>query len=194
MSKIKFMSTLSELLTPLNQDDRDKFLDYYEEMIEDYKETGLSEEEIFKKLGNPRDIARNILREHDIVDIKMPSNNKTINTILLILGFPLWGSLLFAGAALVFSFYIVIWCLPFITSVTSISLLGASIFSIIGVPFMMADTLSVGVVQLGIATSSFGFSILLWLITIPIYKHLLKFTKDVTKKLISVFTGRLIKI
>lgn len=194
MSKIEFMSALNELLAPLNQDDRDKFLDYYEEMIEDYKETGLYEEEIFKKLGNPSDIAINILREHDIVDIKMPSNNKTINTILLILGFPIWGSLLFAGAALVFSFYIVIWCVPFITSVLSVSLLGASIFSMLGVPFMMADTLAIGIVQLGVAIGSLGLSILSGLITVPIYKYLLKFTKEVTKNLISVFNRRLLRI
>ncbi|MGL4742422.1 MAG: hypothetical protein ACRC41_16785, partial [Sarcina sp.] len=67
-------------------------------------------------------------------------------------------------------------------------------FTFIATPFMMLDTLSVGIVQLGIGFAALGFSILGALITIPIYKHLLKFTKQVTRILIVFFNRRIISI
>ncbi|MGL4990354.1 MAG: DUF1700 domain-containing protein [Sarcina sp.] len=194
MNKADFLYTLNKLLIPLEQNEKNKFLEYYEEIIEDYKEAGLSEDEIFKKLDTPKNIAKNILKEHDVIDLKMPSNNKILNIILLILGFPLWGSLLLAAVLFLFSFYIIIWCFPFITGVTSISLFAASIFSLIGTPFMMIDTLSIGVVQLGVSIACLGFAILSGFITLPMCKYLINFTKQVTKLLILFFTRRVLSI
>lgn len=188
MNKSTFIETLRRLLKPLGKDECNKFISYYEEIIEDYKESGLTEQEIVEKIGSPESIANNILSEQDSININIPSfKSKILNIVLLILGFPLWGSLLLAAVLLVLSAYIIIWCIPFTTGVSSIAFFAASLFSIIGSPFMMADILSVGIVQLGIGVALVGISILLGLITIYLSKKILVITNKLTFKVFKLF-------
>ena len=195
MIKSAFIDTLRASLESLNKDERDKFISYYEEIIEDYKESGLTEQEVINKIGSPQSIANNILSEQDTISINMPSfNSKILNIILLVLGFPLWGSLLLTVVLLILSAYIVIWCVPFTTGVSAIAFFVAALVSIIGSPFMMSDTLAVGVVQLGLGISSVGISILLGLITIYLSKHFIAITKKLTYKVLKSFSKKVVKI
>lgn len=195
MTKTTFIDTLRGLLQSLNEDECNKFISYYEEIIEDYKENGLTEEEVIKKIGTPQSIADNILSEQDSINIKVPSfSSKILNIILLILGFPLWGSLLLALVLLILSAYIIIWCIPFTTGASSIAFFVAALISIIGSPFMMADVLTVGIVQLGLGVSSVGLSILLGCITIYLSKKLVVITKKLTFKIFKSFNKKVVKI
>lgn len=195
MTKTTFIDTLRGLLQSLNEDECNKFISYYEEIIEDYKENGLTEEEVIKKIGTPQSIADNILSEQDSINIKVPSfSSKILNVILLILGFPLWGSLLLALVLLILSAYIIIWCIPFTTGASSIAFFVAALISIIGSPFMMADVLTVGIVQLGLGVSSVGLSILLGCITIYLSKKLVVITKKLTFKIFKSFNKKVVKI
>lgn len=195
MTKSTFIDTLRGLLESLNEDECNKFISYYEEIIEDYKESGLTEEEVIKKIGSPQSIAKNILSEEDSININIPSfNSKILNIILLILGFPLWGSLLLTVVLLILSAYIIIWCIPFTTGVSSIALLTAALFSIVGSPFMMADVLTVGIVQLGLGIASVGISILLGFITIYLSKKFIVITKQLTFKVFKSFNKKVVKI
>lgn len=195
MTKTTFIDTLRGLLQSLNEDECNKFISYYEEIIEDYKESGLTEEEVIKKIGTPQSIADNILSEQDSIDIKVPSfSSKILNAILLILGFPLCGSLLLALVLLILSVYIIIWCIPFTTGASSIAFFVAALISIIGSPFMMADVLTVGIVQLGLGVSSVGLSILLGCITIYLSKKLVIITKKLTFKIFKSFNKKVVKI
>lgn len=195
MTKTTFIDTLRGLLQSLNEDECNKFISYYEEIIEDYKENGLTEEEVIKKIGTPQSIADNILSEQNSINIKVPSfSSKILNVILLILGFPLWGSLLLALVLLILSVYIIIWCIPFTTGASSIAFFVAALISIIGSPFMMADVLTVGIVQLGLVVSSVGLSILLGCITIYLSKKLVIITKKLTFKIFKSFNKKVVKI
>lgn len=195
MTKTTFIDTLRGLLQSLNEDECNKFISYYEEIIEDYKENGLTEEEVIKKIGTPQSIADNILSEQNSINIKVPSfSSKILNVILLILGFPLWGSLLLALVLLILSVYIIIWCIPFTTGASSIAFFVAALISIIGSPFMMADVLTVGIVQLGLGVSSVGLSILLGCITIYLSKKLVIITKKLTFKIFKSFNKKVVKI
>ncbi len=193
MSKSIFIDTLRGLLEPLNKEERDKFISYYEEIIEDYKESGLTEQEVIDKIGSPQSIANDILSEQNSINIPS-SNSKILNKILLILGFPLWGSLLLTAVLFILSVYIVILCIPFTTGVSSIAFFGAALVSIIGSPFMMFDTLNVGVVQLGLGVSSIGMSILLGFITIYLSKNIIGITKDLTSKVLKSFKKKVVKM
>ncbi len=193
MSKSIFIDTLRGLLEPLNKEERDKFISYYEEIIEDYKESGLTEQEVIDKIGSPQSIANDILSEQNSINIPS-SNSKILNKILLILGFPLWGSLLLTAVLFILSVYIVILCILFTTGVSSIAFFGAALVSIIGSPFMMFDTLNVGVVQLGLGVSSIGMSILLGFITIYLSKNIIGITKDLTSKVLKSFKKKVVKM
>lgn len=195
MTKSAFVDTLRELLKSLNKSECDKFISYYEEIIEDYKESGLTEQEIMKKIGSPEAIADNILSEQGTTNIKIPSfNSKILNIILLILGFPLWGSLLLAAVLLILSGYIIIWCLPFVTGVSAISFFVAALLSIVGSPFVMVHVLSLGFAQLGLGISLIGISALLGLITIYLSKKFIVVTKKLSLKILKSFNRKVVQI
>lgn len=195
MIKSTFIDNLKVLLESLNEDERDKFISYYEEIIEDYMENGFTEQEVISKIGSPQSIANSILSEQDSLNINIPSSNsKILNMMLLILGFPLWGSLLLAVALFILSVYIVIWCAPFTTGVSSVAFFVAALVGITGSPFMMFDSLAVGIVQLGLGVSLIGISILLGFITSYLAKKVICITKKLTFKIVKSFKKKVVKI
>lgn len=195
MNKLEFLNTLEKYLKCIEKQDRDKFIRYYEEMIEDYKEDGCKEVDAIKKVGDPRDIANTILSEQDDVISKVPSTgSKVINKVLLILGFPLWGSLALSAILFILSACIVIWSFPFVTGVSAISFFVGSLFSILGAPFVMLETIPVGIVQLGLGIAFMGLSILLALITTYLYKKLVDIMKTFKSKLGRVISEKVVKI
>lgn len=60
MNKKSFLRQLSFRLIFMNKEQKQSVLDYYSEMIDDYIEDGYSEEEAVKKLGDIKDIVRDI--------------------------------------------------------------------------------------------------------------------------------------
>lgn len=193
MNRAEFIEVLRKELVSLKKAERDKFINYYEEIINDYIENGLTEEEVIEKVGNPKIIAKNILNEQGNVEFEAPSiNSKIINIILLILGFPLWGSLLFAGLMLILSGLIIVWFVPFASGVSAIAFFAAGLLSIVATPFMIADVLSVGIVQLGMGISSIGVSFLLAMATIYLSKKFSRFTKEICSRIFKLFNRRMV--
>lgn len=193
MNRAEFIEVLRKELVSLKKAERDKFINYYEEIINDYIENGLTEEEVIEKVGNPKIIAKNILNVQGNVEFEAPSiNSKIINIILLILGFPLWGSLLFAGLMLILSGLIIVWFVPFASGVSAIAFFAAGLLSIVATPFMIADVLSVGIVQLGMGISSIGVSFLLAMATIYLSKKFSRFTKEICSRIFKLFNRRMV--
>jgi uncharacterized membrane protein len=165
-------------------------------MIEDHIENGLSELEAIKKIGSPKNIADEILSEQDTIIIKIPSaDSKKLNAALIILGFPLWGSLLLAAVLFILSVYTIIWCLPFATGVSAIGLFVAALVSILASPFVIInDAFAVGIVQFGIGIVSIGISILSALLTVFLIKKISPVTKSFTTKLVGAFRKKVVRI
>ncbi len=89
---------------------------YYEEIIADLMEDGYSEEDAISKLGSIQETVANVKGNEEIIEIKkMKTTTSAWVSILLILGFPLWGSLMAAWLCLLLAAYILIWCVPIIT-------------------------------------------------------------------------------
>lgn len=195
MTKSTFIENLRVLLKSINEDERNKFISYYEEIFDDYMENGFTEEEVINKIGSPESIANSILEEQDSLNIKVPSfNSKILNTVLLILGFPLWGSLLLTVALIILSIYIIIFCVPFTTGVMSVSFFGAGLFGVIASLFLMFDGLALGIVQLGVCISLIGASILLGIITLYVSKKVMSITSKLTLKIVKSFKRKEIAI
>lgn len=194
MNKSEFITSLNDLLFPISNNERKKFIAYYEEMIEDYKENGLTEEESIAKIGSPEAIADNILGEQDTVSIKLPLRNKMLIIALLILGFPLWGSILLSVVLFILSLYIVIWCVPFTTGVSCISFFAVGLVSIVGSPFVMSSVLAIGILQLGLGITSIGIAILSGLATVFLFKKFILITKKITFTVINIFNKKVVRI
>ena len=116
MTKQEYMSALRKSLSGLPQDEVEERLTFYEEMIDDRMEEGLSEEVAVAGIGSVEDVSKQILADvpfGKIVKerIKPKRELQGRDILLIVLGFPLWGSLLIAGAAIVISIYAVIFSL-----------------------------------------------------------------------------------
>ena len=110
MNKKEFLRSLSGSLRGMSRAERAKSLEYCAEMIQDHMEEGLSEEEAVARLGSADEIARQIL-ESGGVQGKQGSRVPVWMIVLIVLGSPVWLSLLFAGLAVVLAAYIVAWSL-----------------------------------------------------------------------------------
>jgi len=194
LSKEEFVSELDKYLKKLNSFERKKFISYYEEMIEDYKENGFSEEDAVSKVGNPELIAHEIIGEQESVIIKIPSTRSTgLNIVLIVLGFPLWGSILLSGIMLILCIYIIIWCIPVMTGALAVGSFVVALISIFASFFVMVDKFAIGLIQLGLGIVSIGAMIISVYLTIIFSKKLFIVTNKFTSYISGVFHKKVVR-
>ena len=114
MTKREFLSELRYRLSDLNDEDFEASVAYYEEMINDRMEDGLSEEEAVKAIGTPAEAASHILEEISLgklIKARLSAKSKlpVWVIVLLIVGAPIWLSLLVSAVSAVFSVYASLW-------------------------------------------------------------------------------------
>ncbi len=137
MTKQGFLAALRAGLSGLPQSDIDERVSFYAEMIDDRMEEGLSEEEAVVAVGSVNDIVRQVVDEYPFsalfktrIRARKPMSALTI--VLLVLGSPVWLSLLIAAFAVVFSVWISLWAI--IVSLWSVfaSSVGVAIGGVVG--------------------------------------------------------------
>lgn len=116
MTKRQFLDELKTALRGLPQDDVNERLSFYEEMIDDRMEEGLSEEQAVAGVGSVGEIAAQTVAEVPIFKIvkervKPSRTLRAWEIILLILGFPLWFPLLIAACSVILALYAVVFSL-----------------------------------------------------------------------------------
>ncbi len=114
MTKTEFLSQLKDKLSALPDEDVKERISFYSEMIDDRIEDGYSEEDAVAMLGNIDEIAEQIIGSTPLTKIvrkKVSSHRKlgALEIILLILGSPIWLSLLITVVSVVFSIYVSLW-------------------------------------------------------------------------------------
>lgn len=113
MTKREFLERLEKSLSGLPQNDLKERLSFYGEMIDDRMEEGVSEEEAVQKIGDIDQIASAILSEIPALNIqekaKPKSKLKAWEIVLLVLGSPIWLSLLISAVAVALSLYASLW-------------------------------------------------------------------------------------
>ena len=168
MDKIDFLSALQKGLSGLPQDDIDRSIDYYSEMIDDMTEEGMSEEEAVAALGTLEDIVKQIISEIPLTKlvkekIKPKKRLGALEILLLILGSPIWLSLLIAAFAVMISIYAVLWSV--IISLWSVfaSFVACALGGIAaGIVFICLGNPHVGIAMIGAGIFCAGLSILLF--------------------------------
>lgn len=181
MDRIDFIKALAdELAYQVKPSELHELINYYDEIIQDLMEEGYTEEEAVAKLGSPRELAKEAAGVKEI-EIEIPRRFNPLVILLLIIGFPIWGSLLFAGLCLLLSFYLVIWCIPFSTGIFGIASVFAGLFSAIFSPLVMVGSIFAGVTQLGLGFLFFGLGILSLQFTYAISGFFLRITRNMTR-------------
>lgn len=110
MNRKTFVRRLSWRLRSLPADERVESLAYYTEMIQDRMEEGMGEEQAVAQLGSVDEIARQILQNSPCPQ-RGSRAGRAWMVVLIVLGSPIWLSLLVAVLAVALSLYVVAWSL-----------------------------------------------------------------------------------
>lgn len=168
MTKLKFLLSLNEKLSGLPEDDIQERLSFYSEMIEDRMEEGLSEEEAVTAIGSIDEIAAQIIAEippaQTPIAVETPKKrSKVLEIILIILGSPIWLSLLISAFAVILSLYVSLWAViislwAVFASVTACALAGFAA----GLGLILFSDHLTGIAMIGAGIICVGLSIILF--------------------------------
>ena len=147
MSRAEFLRHLRWRLAQMPQSEIEKNVAYYDEMFSDMIEDGMTEEEAAARLGDPEEIAKELLRDMPMSELVRsrvrPSGGWTAFSILLaVVLCPIWLPLLIAAAAVVLGLFIALWAVALAVLavvvalvVGAVTLVGAAIFGYLSVPW-----------------------------------------------------------
>lgn len=190
MSKLEFIRALRGALGQMPPEERETQIAYYEELIDDMCEDGMSEEEAVAHLGDPAAVAQELLSQLPLSTLvktgMRPKGGWTALTIiLLVLGAPVWLPLLISALVIVLSLLLVLWVLVLVYAVVVLALGVSAVASLAAVPF--------GIVSfpllpaLGAALVCGGLCVLLALGLPPLCRAAGRFCAWMFKKIKSLF-------
>lgn len=168
MTKLNFLLSLRDALSSLPQEESEERLRFYSEMIEDRVEEGLTEEEAVAAVGSVEEIANQIRGEFPYPKAapKTPKPKKRLNAgeiLLLVLGSPLWLSLLITAFAVVFALWISLWAVVVSLWAVFASVAACSVAGITaGIGFIVGGYTHTGIAMIGAGIVCAGLSILLF--------------------------------
>ena len=114
MTKLDFLNALERGLQQLPQEERERHLSYYSEMLDDMIEDGTDEEQAVATLGDAGALAGEILRETSLPvlvksRVKPQKGWDTGSIVFMILCSPIWIPVSLVLLSLVLTVYICIW-------------------------------------------------------------------------------------
>ena len=161
MSKADFLRLLERALMQLSEEERQKNLEYYSELLDDMMEEGMTEAEATAKLGSPNQIAQSILQE-------MPLG-KLVSTRMK----PRSG---WTPLAIVLAVFVSIWALGFAAVAVVIALAVAVVAAPIFAVRAAVMTLPLGLMLLGAGLVLLGLCVLGGLMAVELCKLLWQLT------------------
>lgn len=165
MNKQKFLAELRQGLTGLAREELEERLLFYSEMIDDRMEEGLSEQEAVRAIGSVDEIVAQIVMEIPFAElfkqkIKPRRALRAWEIVLLLLGAPIWLSLLIAVFAVVLSLFAVLWS-AIVSAWAVFASLALSVIGLVPMGIVMATGAggAAGLVAVGAGLACVGLSI-----------------------------------
>ena len=194
MEKYEFLTELCARLWALPEEDAKRSVDYYSEMIDDRMEDGMTEEAAVAAIGDVDEIAKSILAnaslpKPEIQPKKAGRKHRWWEILLLILGSPIWLSLIIAAAAVIFAVWASLWSVVISLYAVTVALGASSVGFIFG-NFFMLETPGAPLVTLGIGLVCAGLAIVFFIISDLAAKGMVRFTKLIIKGIKGMFTGK----
>jgi uncharacterized membrane protein len=193
MDKREFLARLEAGLRGLPPEDLAEHLSFYEEMIEDRMEDGLTEAEAVAGIGPVEDIVQQIVAEtplRKIVRERMRPERKMRGweIVLLALGSPIWLSLLISAFAVLLSVYVVIWSVIVSLWAVDLALLVSSAAGVLaGVVLICKGSVLTGLAAIGAGLMCLGLSIFLFYGCLAATKGAAMLTKKIALWIKSLF-------
>lgn len=168
MGKQEFLVQLRKGLSGLPQEDIEERLTFYSEMIDDRMEEGITEEEAVAAIGTVDEIVKQVIAETPLAKIakeriKSKRRSRAGEIVLLVLGSPIWLSLLIAAFAIILAAYIVVWSVVItlwsieasFAACTLGGIVSATVFSFQGNGFTGLAMLGAGIICAGLSIFMF---------------------------------------
>ena len=196
MTRIEFVLALQDKLKGLPKAELLERIEFYNEMIADRMEDGLSEEEAVAAVGPVEKIAAQIITDIPLVKIakekiKAKKSIKAWEIVLLALGSPIWVSLGIAAVAVILSVYIVLWSVIISLWAIFAAVIGCSLGGFVsGVGIIVYGSAFIGIAMLGVGIFCTGFSILTFYGCRAATKGILILTKKVALCIKNCFIKR----
>lgn len=122
MNKLEFLNILRQELERQSISNIDNMIEYYDEMICDRVEDGMTEEEAVESMDSIQDIVREAVLDKSVPTLVKERVKKSrekakadghgwVWVLLAVLGFPVWFPLVLTAIILAFVFFLVFWIL-----------------------------------------------------------------------------------
>ena len=196
MNKQGFLTELKARLSGLPQSDIEERLTFFGEMIDDRIEEGLTEEEAVSAIGTVDEVAGQIVAETPLTKlvkerVKPKRSLRAWEIVLLILGSPIWFSVLIAVFAVIFAVYVAIWSVIISLWATFVSLAVSSLAAVAAaVVFAFNSNWLTGAAMFGAGIFCAGLTILLFFGCKAATKGVLVLTKNIALGIKSLLVGK----
>ena len=196
MNKQQFLERLQQELCGLPQQELEDRLAFYGEIIDDRTEEGLTEEQAVAELGTMEQIVGQILEEIPLPklvhnQIKPKRKLQAWELILLILGAPIWFSLLVAAFSVLLAGYAVIWTMILAIWAGWCAVIGSGIGGIFALlPFCLQGHPLPGLAVCGVGLFCLGASVYLFFGCKAATKGIFRLTKKLILWIKACFIGK----
>ncbi len=196
MNREEYLEKLRLALAQMPAEEKERQIAYYDELISDMCEDGMSETEATAKLGDPGKVAEELLAALPLGTlvksrIKSAGGLSALTIALLVLGFPLWFPLLIAAFAVVLSLFIVLWCVPLAFWAAFIGCAVGAAGSLFGLVLLLFHgTVTARLAALAAVLVLTGVSILLFFVCRGVTRGTFFLTKKTGTGILSLFAGK----
>lgn len=193
MNKQEFLAQLRKGLSGLPKEDIDERLTFYSEMIDDRMEDGIPEETAICEIGAIDELVSQIIADIPLTKlvkekITPKEKMKAWEIVLLVLGSPIWLSLLIAAFAVIFSLYVVLWSVIISLWATFASFVACGLVGIAaGVYFATGGNGLTGIAMIGAGIVCAGLSVFMFFGCKAATKGILNLTKKLAIRIKNCF-------
>lgn len=165
MNKREFLERLGAGLSCLPREDVEERLSFYGEMIDDYVENGLAEEEAVARIGSVDEIVSQTVGEAPLAKLvkERARKNRKLRAweiVLIAVGSPVWAPLLIVALAVVAVICISMWSVILSLWAVSVSLAVCAPAGVaLGVLMIVQGSLSAGLCAIALGLISAGLAI-----------------------------------
>lgn len=169
MNKQEFLSALRKGLADFSEEEIKEYIDFYSEMIDDRTEEGLTEEEAVADIGPVQDVIDKIIIETPLPTLVKTKLNKEHklkgwHIALIVIGSPIWLSLLVSLFSVVFSVAVAIFSVIIALYAVNLSLAACTIGGILAtIPMIICQNPMSALASLGMGLFCAGGAILMFL-------------------------------
>ena len=191
MNKQEYLEALRGALAQMPQEEREKQLSYYDELIADMCEDGMSETEAVARLGDPAAVAQELLTALPLgtlikTSIKPKKDWSPLAVVLIVLGFPVWFPLLLSFGAILLSMLITLWALAISFAAVVLALgLAAVAIPIAAVTGVLVETSPIVIV--GSMLTLAGLCVLGALAIPPLFRGVVRLCRAIGRGVKSIF-------